>query len=103
MDEIWAAKIDLDGSIVLLHEKPTYEVLRDAVGGLIAPVQCPNGDVIYVDDEGLLKGLDPNRLAMILSRYPGLLVGPAIMVGPLDQEGDHLPLTSAAMTDLLYV
>jgi len=93
MDTIWAATINTEGTIEFLTEKPTYEVLRDAVGGYIAPVTCPHGDTVYVHDEGLLMGLDPNMGAMLVSQYP-LLVGDAIVCGPLDDEGDHLPLTA---------
>ena len=52
MDTIWAATITTEGEIAMLTEKPTYEVLRDAVGGMIAPVTAPHGDTVYVNDEG---------------------------------------------------
>ena len=35
---------------------------------------------MLVDDEGLLKGLQPNQMAMMISGYP-LLVGTALLVG----------------------
>jgi hypothetical protein len=94
MDTIWAATINTEGDIAFLTEKPEYRVLSDAVGGLIAPVAAPHGDTVYVNDEGLLMGLDPNMGAMLVAQYPGPLVGDAIVCGPLDDEGDHLPLSA---------
>lgn len=93
-ETIWAATISTEGDIDFLTEKPEYPALRDAVGGLIAPVDCPHGDTVYVNDEGLLMGLYLNMGAMLVSQYPGPLVGDAIICGPLDGEGDHLPLSA---------
>jgi hypothetical protein len=100
MSDIWAATITVDGDIEFLTTKPGYPVLRDAVGGLIAPVGCPHGDTVYVNDEGLLMGLYPNMGAMLVSQYPGPLVGDAIVCGPLDDEGDHLPLSAPVVAFL---
>ncbi len=98
---IWAATITAEGEIAFLDAKPSYEVLREAVGGLIAPVDCPHGDTVYVNDEGLLMGLPANFGAMLVSQYPGPLVGDAIVCGPLDGNGDHLPLSAPVVRFLL--
>jgi len=95
-DTIWAATVKVDGSIEFLTEKPTYKVLSDAVGGYIESVYCDAGDVLYVNEEGLLVGLERNVPAMLIAQHPHL-VGDAILVGPLDDEGEHLPLTAAAV------
>ncbi len=92
-DTVWAASITTDGDIALLTEKPDYPTLSRAVGGLIAPVNCPHGDTVYVNDEGLLQGLALNMGAMLVAEHEHL-VGDAIVCGPLDDEGDHLPLSA---------
>lgn len=96
METIHGATITTEGEITLLTEPVEYQTMRDAVGGLIEPVECPNGDHLYVNEEGLLIGLERNIGAMLLAQHPHL-VGDAIMVGPLDAKGDHLPLTAAAV------
>ena len=92
MDTIYGATISTEGEIAFLTEPVTYETMREAVGGYIAPVRCPHGDEVYVHDEGLLIGLDPNMGAMLVAQYQPL-VGNAIVCGPLDDEGEHTPLT----------
>jgi len=85
----------ISDEITLLHEPVDYQTMSDAVGGLIEPVECPNGDWLYVNEEGLLLGLYRNTAAMLVAMHPHL-VGPAIVVGPLDEEGGHtLPLSDA--------
>jgi len=96
MDTIYGATITARGDMTLLTEPVVYQTMSDAVGGYIEGVGCPNGDVLYVNEEGLLIGLERNIGAMLLAQHPHL-VGDAIMVGPVDDEGEHLPLTAAAV------
>jgi len=100
MDTIYGATITTEGDITFLTEEVAYQTMSDAVGGLIAPVRCPHGDTVYVNDEGLLMGLDLNMAAMLVTQYGGPLVGDAIVCGPLDDEGDHLPLSPEVVTFL---
>lgn len=60
--------------------------LQGAVGGMIAPVDLPNGYTVYVDDEGILEGKNINPLISTLAQRP--LFGDAVMVGELDEEGN---------------
>lgn len=60
--------------------------LQKAVGGLIAPVDLPNGYTIYVNDEGLLDGLPFNLIASQLAGQ--YLAGNAVMVGTVDPKGE---------------
>lgn len=60
--------------------------LQEAVGGHICSADAPEGHVLYVHDEGLLIGLPLNVLATQLSGQ--YLVGNAVLVGPVDSEGE---------------
>ena len=51
-------------------------------------VRFPDGDCVYVDDEGLLK--NPTHFFMI-GGYEGLLAGRGLFLG-CDEEGDTGPL-----------
>lgn len=93
-DTIYGAIITTGGDLTWLTEPVEYATMRAAVGGCIAPVNCPHGDTVYVHDEGLCIGLEPNLAAMLVAQYPGPLVGDAIVCGPDDGEGDHLPLSA---------
>jgi hypothetical protein len=61
-------------------------VLNELCGGWIDCVR--NDDIVgYVNDEGLLIGLDPNVLASVLFGRP--LVGDVVVLGALSEEGEY--------------
>ena len=61
-------------------------VLNELCGGWIDCVR--NEDIVgYVNDEGLLIGLEPNILASIIFGRP--LVGDCVIVGSLSQDGEY--------------
>ncbi|MFT4259502.1 DUF3846 domain-containing protein [Microbacterium sp.] len=72
------------------------EDYQAAVGGWIEPVDIPQlGVTIYVHEEGLVMGLPLNARAMFLwwlfvpeARQKAMLVGPALVVGLPDRNGD---------------
>lgn len=73
-------------------EPVTFETLADMhtlIGGDIeVACQWPNGDVLYVDEEGLLK---PDRhFFSIPERRDQLLVGNGLLVGR-EEEGEQFP------------
>lgn len=79
--------------------EPYVDKLEDyqaAVGGWIEPVDIPElGVTIYVHEEGLVLGLPFNPRATFLwwyfvpeSRQKAMLVGPALIVGVPDRNGD---------------
>lgn len=81
------------------HPAPliAYDTLRDAVGGFIERVQfrVPGVEPVldcWVNEDGLLRGLEPNLLLVALTGYPGLLVGNALICKG-DAHGESLPLT----------
>ena len=88
--------------IKVLYKKPyepleaveiedTYECIRDMIGGYIEFIDIPTveGVEVILDEEGKLKGLDPN---FDLPEYFDTIVGPALIVGS-DDEGGTISLT----------
>ncbi len=72
------------------------EDYQAAVGGWIEPVDLPDlGVTIYVHEEGQVRGLPFNSRAAFLwwyfvpeAREKAMLVGPALVVGMPDRNGD---------------
>ena len=72
------------------------EDYQAAVGGWIEPVDIPElGVTMYVHEEGLVLGLPFNSRAAFLwwyfvpeARQKAMLVGPALVVGQPDRNGD---------------
>ncbi|MGB3684942.1 MAG: DUF3846 domain-containing protein [Ornithinimicrobium sp.] len=64
------------------------------VGGLIEAVDCGGADreAFYVNEEGLLMDLDYNQRATVYTMWrtsrQAYLVGDAVLVGPVDDEGN---------------
>ena len=85
-----------------------YEILSNAVDGYIERValrtpEFPQDDApkpfdfdLWVNEEGLLRGLEPNPLATSLAKACGwqgdLLVGNAVITGGTGPDGETLPL-----------
>jgi hypothetical protein len=63
-----------------------YQDIRDIIGNWI---DCVRGDdfVGYVDDEGLVSGLEFNPIASIL--FGQYLVGDVVVFGSLDENGSY--------------
>lgn len=97
---------DQDEPITVL-EVSKLEDYQAAVGGWIEPVDIPSlGVTIYVHDEGLVLNLPFNPRAAFLwwfyvpeSRQKAMLVGPALVVGLPDRNGDStdIPAHVAAL------
>lgn len=100
---IWAATVTTEGEVFFHTTAPSLREKQAVVGGLIAPVMCPHGDTVYVNDEGLLMGLDANMGAMLVTLSRSTLVGDAIVCGPLDDEGEHLPLSAPVLKFLRWL
>lgn len=71
--------------IIFYSQKPTLEQLQKLVGGYIqtcAPLELREQNIeLLVDEEGLLKGLQPNA-----KLYPFFYVGNAVFVGVDGEE-----------------
>lgn len=79
----------------------TYEMLRDEIGGTIDVCMIDGVLDIWVDDEGMLKGLSPTILIKRskkpeLTDYDTLLVGPAVFASH-NSSGDTISLTEEAI------
>lgn len=79
-----ALKIDPDGAMQPVEI--TGETISDQndsiysyLGGYFDTVRLSDDAMMLVDDEGLLKGLPQNPLAMMVANYP-MLVGVALIV-----------------------
>lgn len=72
--------------VTTVPEENGYQVLNELCGGWIDCVR--NDDIVgYVNDEGLLIGLDANVLASVLFGRP--LVGDVVVLGALSEEGEY--------------
>lgn len=81
-------KTNGDVEFITLPEANAYRTIQDHVGGVFDVVNLPHMKiVIYVNDEGLLIGLEPNAVASILSQQ--LLVGDVVIVGTHDENGNE--------------
>lgn len=68
--EITGESIEQQNECIYKHLGGYFETVR---------LRCKDA-ILLVDDEGLLKRLPINRIAMMISSYP-MLVGPALVVG----------------------
>jgi hypothetical protein len=65
------------------YEKDVGESVDILLKEIVTKVKSDQGWSLYLDDEGLLKGLITNDKAMLISgsvHHPHYLVGPAILV-----------------------
>lgn len=88
------------------QQETQYEFIRRHIRGMIEPVRFEVGRLgsvwMYVHEEGKLLGLPVNRHAnRITARFAwhilasgDFIVGTAIVVGPIDEEGNHQRLTA---------
>ena len=65
----------------------TLRELQELVGGYLelAPVF---GVSVYCNEEGAIKDLAPN----VLLEHVGLVLGPVVVLGPVDADGNETPL-----------
>ena len=82
-----------------------YNQLRDAVGGLIQPVDLKPDLTLWCNEEGkLIRWLEPNVIGTHLWEksfgMTDIIMGNIVLTGGTDDEGETLPLPS---TWLAYV
>lgn len=85
--------IPANGPVTTFKVTPDNELheLQNRVGGYIASGGTVDGHILYVDDEGLMKGYAPNYTATLLAKQA--LVGDAVLVGPIVGDGDASSVT----------
>lgn len=90
-----ALLIDTDNTIKSINITD-YKDIQSAVGGLITTAPNLNPQTpectIFVNDEGLLIGMPYNQVATSFANYT--LVGPAVILGPDDEEGETTDVTA---------
>ncbi len=105
----WAI-IHPTGAVSFIPGKPTVTELQHAVGGYIEGVPAMDDAggfdesyTAYCNEEGKLDGLPVNRPATKFCRVDGfdVLVGPVVIIGPPDEEGDDTPLPEAVRMRLV--
>lgn len=92
-------------STLTVHARPgdcgesELRALQEAVGGYIEVLPARVGSTLLanlvVNEEGLLRRLRPNPRASALRRHVAAtpIVGDAVLVGLIDEEGEMLGLT----------
>lgn len=97
--EIEAVVVQPDGEVskALVNGLQSYQ---QVVGGYIEGVFGPDF-VMYVNEEGLLKGLPYNESASLFAsrafNHPVHLVGPVVIVGVGDSEGNDTSVHQSVM------
>lgn len=83
-----------------VEQGETYPVLRDAVGGLIEPIDLTPTLTMYVNEEFLYSGQEVNPVASHLFRSAGAtydILGPVILTGGIDDEGETVGLSDVQL------
>jgi hypothetical protein len=77
-----AKLIKVDGSETIVHPKDshfTLEELQAFVGGYVQMIQLPNGEEMYLNEEGKLENLPINRRATTLGKVCGIATDDCIV------------------------
>lgn len=89
--QIEAVVVQPDGEVSTVTLDGSLQAFQQIVGGYIEGVFGPDF-TMYVNEEGLIHGLPHNVLASLFVshflNYPTHLVGPAIILGAGDSEGN---------------
>lgn len=85
MSELVATLLLPDGRKVRVgpsgrNKKFTLEELQAFVGGYIEQVRLPNGQTMYVNEDGKMHGLPYNDYASIATGHRHLVVGSALLM-----------------------
>ena len=102
-----AVCIDPAHGVLRFMESATYDEIKAALDGGYLEAAPTDGTVtLYIDEEGKLKHLPINLLATAFWTHVGggelvlhgdFLVGPVVVVGPPDAEGDDTAVPAAAV------
>jgi hypothetical protein len=90
-----------DGSYETIQCTDSYQTIKHAVGGWLEAVSSTDDTLTFwCNEEGKLKGLQPNPAATYLwwaaaphMTKQDILVGPVVMTGGADPHGETLGLT----------
>lgn len=94
-----ALVIRADRSWELIQIVPELEPMKQVIGGWMQLVTIRQGSM-YLDEDGKMKSLPFNTAARGFARRLGwrgadddLFVGPALVLGPIDGDGDETPVS----------
>ena len=87
-----ALKITPDQQFEIINVEG-YQDLSEAVEGTLTSVPSSRDLTVYVNDEGLLYNMPQNKSIQNLTKYPYRLVGNALVMGPIDDEGNETDVT----------
>lgn len=100
MATLKAVIVHPDGTVNHTEIESDLRAFQGVVGGYIEGVYGRVG-TIYVNEEGLVHGLPFNAHATIFAQrvlsVPVHLVGPALIVGPADTEGNDTDVRPAVV------
>ena len=77
-----------------------YKDLQKMIGGFFQIVPINDKLTLYCDEEGKLKELEANLLWLDNGSIVDVLVGPVILLGPVDSEGNHTDATPKILKQL---
>jgi len=91
--------VELDGATV------PYDALVENIEGWLECVTVDDDKTMWVDEEGKLNGLPVNHQATLLWEqsygFTDVIVGPAVVSGGTDENGDTLGLTDVEVSEVL--
>lgn len=70
-----------------------YKDLQKIIGGFFQIVPINDKLTLYCDEEGKIKELEGNLLWLDGGNIVDVLVGPVILLGPVDSKGNHTDAT----------
>ena len=70
-----------------------YKNLQILIGGFFQIVPIAEKLTLYCDDEGKLKNLESNLMWLDGEDVIDVLVGPVVLLGPVDREGSDTDAT----------
>jgi len=90
---------DHTGGIVEFEQGESYQMIRDAVGGIFQAIDLPTlGVTMWIHDEGKLMGLPENIFGNLFWRTEygdtDRIVGPVILTGMPDAKGETTGLNA---------
>jgi len=53
----------------IYEHSPTYEEVKDFIGGWLEAIELSNGDLMLMDEEGKIKGLSANSKATAIWNF----------------------------------
>ena len=106
MSEARYLLVPIEGPLQILRPgTESYDTLNKAVGGYIECVPLKVNEVsLWLHEEGKIIGLPHNPRAQLLWEHSygpsDVIVGPAVLTGGVDDEGETLGLTLSEMMAL---